>query len=108
VIKIGETLEFPAFYCTETLDRIKAPCGVSSAREAAAILKAQLDTVNAGILFAVAIPEEHALRPATVESAISEALRKADAMNVTGKRITPFLLSELNRITSGRSLEAST
>jgi pseudouridine-5'-phosphate glycosidase len=106
VIKIGETLEFPAFYCSETLDKIKAPYRVSSAKEAAAILRAQLG-IDTGMLFAVPIPEEHALEPAVVESAISEALRKAASMNVTGKRITPFLLSELNRITSGQSLEAS-
>jgi len=108
VIKIGETLEFPAFYCSETLDKIKAPYRVSGAKEAAAILRAHRLGINTGILFAVPIPREHALKPVIVESAISEALRKADSMNVTGKRITPFLLSELNRITSGQSLEAST
>ncbi|XP_011351704.1 pseudouridine-metabolizing bifunctional protein C1861.05 isoform X2 [Ooceraea biroi] len=108
VIKIGETLEFPAFYCSETVDKVKAPCRVSNAKEAAALLEAQRALgINTGVLFAVSIPEEHALQPVIVESAISEALRKANSMNVTGKRVTPFLLSELNEITSGQSLEAN-
>lgn len=108
VIKIGETPEFPAFYCSETSDKIKAPCRVSNANEAAAVLQAQRTLgINTGILFAVPIPEEHALKPDIVESAISEALRKADSTNVTGKQVTPFLLSELNEITCGQSLDAS-
>lgn len=108
VIKIGETPEFPAFYCSNTLDEIKAPCRVSNAKEAADIVEAQrtLD-INTGILFAVSIPNEYALESAIVDSAISEALKKANDMHVTGKQVTPFLLNELNKITDGQSLEAS-
>ncbi|KYM97772.1 Pseudouridine-5'-phosphate glycosidase [Cyphomyrmex costatus] len=108
VIKIGETSEFPAFYCSETTDKIKAPCRISNAKEAAGIIEAQrvLD-INTGILFAVPIPEKYALQPSVVDAAISEALKKANAMHITGKQVTPFLLSELNEITRGQSLEAN-
>lgn len=108
VVKIGDTPEFPAFYCSETSDKIKAPCRVSNAKEAAGIVETQrILGVNTGILLTVSIPEKYALQPSIVDAAISEALKKASAMHVTGKQVTPFLLSALNEITHGQSLEAS-
>ncbi|KAL6425190.1 hypothetical protein ACFW04_009446 [Cataglyphis niger] len=108
VIKIGETPEFPAFYCSETLDKIKAPYRVSNAKKAADIVETQRALgINTGILFAVSIPEKYTLKPDIVDSAISEALERANAMNITGKQVTPFLLNELNNITRGQSLEAN-
>ena len=108
VIKIGETPEFPAFHCSETSDQIKAPCRISNAKEAAGIVETQrVLGINTGILFAVPIPEKYALQPNVMDAAISQALKKVNAMRITGKKVTPFLLSELNEITRGQSLEAS-
>ncbi|KYQ57349.1 Pseudouridine-5'-phosphate glycosidase [Trachymyrmex zeteki] len=108
VVKIGETPEFPAFHCFETSDKIKAPCRISNAKEAAGIVETQrVLGINTGILFAVPIPKKYALQPNVMEAAISEALKKANAMRITGKQVTPFLLSELNEITRGQSLEAN-
>ncbi|KAM0737228.1 Pseudouridine-5'-phosphate glycosidase [Formica fusca] len=108
VIKIGETPEFPAFYCSETLDKIKAPYRVSNAKEAADIVETQRALgIHTGILFAVSIPEKYTLKPDIVDTAISEALERASAMHITGKQVTPFLLNELNNITCGQSLEAN-
>lgn len=107
-MKIGETSDFPAFYCSKTLDGVKAPCRVSNAEEAADIVEAQRRLgIDSGILFAVPIPDGYALDPAVMDAAIREALKKASDARVTGKRVTPFLLNELNDITRGRSLEAS-
>lgn len=108
MIKIGETPEFPAFYCSETLDKIKTPYRVPNAKKAADIVETQRALgINTGILFAASIPEKYTLKPDIVDSAISEALERANAMNITGKQVTPFLLNELNNITRGQSLEAS-
>ncbi|XP_011875981.1 PREDICTED: pseudouridine-metabolizing bifunctional protein C1861.05 [Vollenhovia emeryi] len=108
VVKIGDTPEFPAFYCAATSDKLQAPCRVSNAEEAAGIVETQgVLGLNTGILFAVSIPEKYALQPSAVDAAISQALKKAGDMRVTGKQVTPFLLSELNEITRGRSLEAN-
>lgn len=108
MIKIGETSEFPAFYCSQTSDKIKAPCRISNAKEAADIVETQrILNIGTGILFAVSIPEKYTLKPDIVDSAISEALEKASALHITGKQVTPFLLDELNKITRGQSLEAS-
>lgn len=108
MVKIGETPDFPAFYCPKTLDGLQAPCRVSSAEEAADLMATQSSLgIDSGILFAVPIPEEYALDPAVMDAAIRDALRRAGDARVTGKRVTPFLLSELNEITRGRSLGAS-
>ncbi|XP_032682752.1 pseudouridine-metabolizing bifunctional protein C1861.05 isoform X2 [Odontomachus brunneus] len=108
VVKIGETSDFPAFYCTKTLDEVKAPCRVFNAKEAADVMEAQRALgIGSGILFAVPIPDEHALDPAVMSTAIREALKKASDACITGKQVTPFLLKEINEITRGRSLEAT-
>lgn len=108
MIKIGETSDFPAFYCTKTLDEVKAPCRVFNAKEAADVVETQRALgIGSGILFVMPIPDEHALDPAVMNTAIHEALKKASDACVTGKHVTPFLLREINEITCGRSLEAS-
>ncbi|EFN87201.1 Uncharacterized protein yeiN [Harpegnathos saltator] len=108
VVKIGETLDFPAFYCLKTLNEVKAPCRVSNAEEAADIVQTQRTLgINTGILFAVPIPHEYALDPTVMDVAIREALKKANEARVTGKQVTPFLLSQLNEITHGQSLGAN-
>lgn len=108
VIKIGKTNYFPAFYCTETFQKIKAPHKVSTSEEATEILEKQRELgFQTGILFTVPIPEKYALDSKEMESAIHKALENAKYQNISGKNVTPFLLEELNRITHGQSLQAS-
>ena len=42
-----------------------------------------------------------------IDSAIEDALKKADANNIQGKDVTPFLLAEIKNITGGKSLESN-
>ncbi|XP_060818529.1 uncharacterized protein LOC132908506 [Bombus pascuorum] len=108
IIKIGETNYFPAFYCTESLQKIKVPHRVSNSEEATKILKAQRELgLQTGLLFAVPIPKEYALDSKEMELAIRNALENAKSKNVSGKNVTPFLLEELNKVTHGQSLRAN-
>ncbi|KOC70618.1 Pseudouridine-5'-phosphate glycosidase [Habropoda laboriosa] len=108
VIKIGETNYFPAFYCTETIQKLKAPHRVSNSKEAANILRTQRKLgLQTGLLFAVSIPEKYALDSEEMESAIHKALENAKCKNIRGKNVTPFLLEELNKITHGQSLQSN-
>ncbi|XP_043263251.1 pseudouridine-metabolizing bifunctional protein C1861.05 [Colletes gigas] len=108
VIKIGKTNHFPAFYCTETFNKIETPHKVSSSKEAANILKYQIKLgLRTGLLFAVPIPKTYALDPKEMELAICKALESAKCKDITGKNVTPFLLEELNKITKGQSLQAN-
>nr|XP_003706990.2 PREDICTED: pseudouridine-metabolizing bifunctional protein C1861.05 [Megachile rotundata]XP_012148993.1 PREDICTED: pseudouridine-metabolizing bifunctional protein C1861.05 [Megachile rotundata]XP_012148994.1 PREDICTED: pseudouridine-metabolizing bifunctional protein C1861.05 [Megachile rotundata] len=108
VIKIGETNHFPAFYCTETFQKLKVPHRVSNSKEAADTLKAQKElNLQTGLLFVVPIPQKYALDPKEMELAICKALEKAKSNHVSGKDVTPFLLKEVNNITHGQSLQAN-
>lgn len=42
-----------------------------------------------------------------INTAITNALKEAEINAVSGKEITPFLLSKISEITQGRSLQTS-
>ena len=60
-----------------------------------------------GVLVGNPIPEEAALPDEAVALAIESAHRAAAAAGVSGKAITPFLLSRIAEATAGRSLAAN-
>jgi pseudouridine-5'-phosphate glycosidase len=98
--------EMPAFYSRES--GIDVDQRVDSADEVASIIKArnELGLSNA-ILVTVPIPTEFEIDRETMERAIDHALKKSFAEGVSGKRTTPFLLSEVSKITEGRSIAAN-
>lgn len=100
------TQEFPAFYTRSSgLDLIDC---VETPEDAARLLAAHesLD-LPSGILFTAPIPQTDALDTDEINAHIEQALTDADAQNVTGKEITPFLLSRLVELTGGASLAAN-
>ena len=42
-----------------------------------------------------------------IEAVIQQALNEAKEQNVTGKKVTPFLLARIKQLTEGRSLETN-
>lgn len=52
------------------------------------------------------IPKEHELEPAFINKSIEEALEKAEAGGIKGKKVTPFLLDYL-KVQQGDSLAAN-
>ena len=76
--------------------------------EAAAILKARRDLgLTGGVLVSNPCPEETALPNEYIEKAIDEAVKEAEEQKITGKAVTPFLLSRIATITGGESLETN-
>jgi pseudouridine-5'-phosphate glycosidase len=55
----------------------------------------------------VPIPEEYAVAPEDIEPAIQQALQMAEAQNIRGKAITPFLLQHVSELTGGESQKAN-
>lgn len=98
--------EMPAFYSREsglTVDQ-----RVDSAEEVARIINARDDLgLPNAILVTAPIPEEFEIDRETMERAIDHALKKAYSAGISGKATTPFLLSEISKITEGRSIEAN-
>lgn len=99
---------FPAFYTRTTSPALRVDRTVETAREVADIFKMrQRVGPPGGVLVCQPLPEEHALDSREVEAAIESALREACSQGITGREVTPFLLGNLARATSGRSLTAN-
>ena len=100
-----KTDRFPAFYSYQSnlkVDKIDTP------RQIADIYKTNIEFgLNNGILIANPIPEKYEIPFAEMEEYINLALKKAKKNNITGRELTPFLLSEIVKITEGRSLQAN-
>jgi pseudouridine-5'-phosphate glycosidase len=101
-----QTDEFPAFYSRES--GLPVDVRVETAAEAAAIIRTRRDLGLPGTtLVCVPVPPEYALPPQEVETALHDALRRASDLGITGKALTPFLLSAVAEATYGRGLEAN-
>lgn len=98
-----QTATFPAFYATSS--GLPVDVRVETPSEVAAILQARWQAgLDGGVLIAAPPPAGLALPPDEMEAAIAQALQSAEESGITGKAITPYLLSRVAQITAGRSL----
>lgn len=105
VIGFG-TDEFPAFYTRRS--GFGVDYRVDSSLEVAEALKAKWDlNLNGGMVIGNPIPEQFEMDYDTITNAIETALREADENNITGKKVTPFLLDKVKTITAGQSLASN-
>lgn len=98
--------QLPAFYSRSSgLDIDER---IEDADSAARIIRARdnLDLKSA-ILVTVPVPEDNEIGLSEIESILAEALTRAEAENIAGKAITPFLLSQMSRLSEGRTLSAN-
>lgn len=101
-----KTSELPAFYSSES--GFDVDYKIDSALEIAEILKTKWNLlIDGGVLVANPIPIAFELETSVMDEAIRQAIIDADNENITGKEITPYLLSKVNEITQGKSLEAN-
>jgi len=97
---------FPAFYTRSS--GLPLPLSVDDVQTLARVVRAHWRIhPNVGVLIANPIPESAALDRAEIERGIAVALEDAAAKGVSGKALTPFLLSRLAELTEGRSVEAN-
>jgi len=101
-----KTSELPAFYSSES--GYDVDYKIDSTLEIAKILKTKWDLpIDGGVLVTNPIPVAFELETSIMNEAINQAIIEADNENITGKKITPFLLSKVNEITQGKSLDAN-
>ena len=101
-----KTSELPAFYSSES--GIDVDYKIDSAQEIAEILKTKWDlSLDGGVLVTNPIPVAFELETGVMNDAINQAIIEADNNKTSGKKITPYLLSKVNEITQGKSLEAN-
>ncbi len=105
VIGFG-TSELPAFYTRHS--GLSVDARADTPAEVARIVAAQRSLgLESGCVVAVPIPEEDALGESQTETMIGQALAAAEARQIKGKEITPFLLSFLHDQTGGDTLRAN-
>lgn len=101
-----KTSELPAFYSSES--GFDVDYKIDSAQEIAEILKTKWDlSLDGGVLVTNPIPIAFELETGVMNDAINQAIIEADNNKISGKKITPYLLSKVNEITQGKSLEAN-
>ncbi|KAF2344904.1 Pseudouridine-5'-phosphate glycosidase, partial [Trinorchestia longiramus] len=97
---------FPDFFTRSS--SVVATSYISDPKDAAhMILHAKELGLRQGLVFAVPIPEKEEPAGAKIKKAIEEAVDLANSSSVSGKDVTPFVLSEVLRKTEGRSLTAN-
>jgi pseudouridine-5'-phosphate glycosidase len=101
-----QTDEFPAFYTRSS--GLGVDARVETPDEAAKIAIESWEAgISSAILLVVPPPEESALSPDEMESAIQTALREAESASIHGAETTPFLLKRVSELTGGESLRAN-
>jgi len=101
-----KTSEMPAFYSTKS--GFNVDYRIDAATDIAGILKTKWDlSIDGGVLVTNPIPVAFELESSVMNEAINLAIIEADNENITGKKITPYLLSKVNEITKGKSLDAN-
>lgn len=101
-----KTSDLPAFYSSNS--GFNVDYRVDSAFDISEILKTKWSlSINGGVLVTNPIPKKFELELAMMNEAINKAIIEAEKEKITGKEITPYLLSKVNEITQGKSLNAN-
>ena len=101
-----QTDEFPAFYSRQS--GLPVDARVDTPEEAARIIRAKWELgLEGGVLVTVPVSEEAELPRELAEEAIARALAAAQEQGITGKALTPFLLSRIAQSTEGASVGAN-
>ena len=101
-----KTSELPAFYSSRS--GFDVDYRIDTASNIAEILKTKWQlSINGGVLVTNPIPEAFELETVVMNQAINDAIIEVDKAKITGKEITPYLLSKVNEITQGESLNAN-
>ncbi len=98
--------EMPGFYSRSS--GLDVDQRVEGAAEVVDIIRARdaLD-LTASVLVTVPVPSSSEIPLDEVEAILALALADAERQNITGKRITPFLLSRMSDASEGRTLAAN-
>lgn len=98
--------EVPAFYSWSS--GLAVDERVETAQDVAEVANArdELEMKNT-ILVTVPVPEQFEIDRGELETILAGALKLAATNNITGKEITPFLLSQMSERSGGRTLAAN-
>lgn len=98
--------EFPSFYSRRS--GFASPLSVANEAEAARVLHTKWTLgLGGGVMLANPVPAEAEIPAEEMAGQIEQALSDMNALGLTGKDTTPYLLGRIVEITGGRSLETN-
>lgn len=101
-----KTDEFPAFYSRKS--GLGVDYRMDNIQELAHILFTKWNLgMKGGVLIANPILKKDQMKFDSINQAIEEAILMAEKKGIKGKKITPFLLEKIGKLTEGKSLEAN-
>jgi pseudouridine-5'-phosphate glycosidase len=100
------TDEFPAFYSRTS--GLPAPLRADTPEQVAEMLRTQRSLgLPQGVLVANPVPAAQEIPRETMDAWIAQAMAELGRRNITGKGVTPFLLSRIVELSGGASLETN-
>jgi pseudouridylate synthase len=98
--------EFPSFYSSKS--GFKTPLRLDTTEDIASMLYTKWQFgLTGSVLIANPVPAIFEVNRDDMETHIQKALAAAEASNIKGKEVTPFLLKYIAEYTQGESLEAN-
>jgi len=98
--------EMPAFYSRHS--RLPVDVRANSANEVVEIFNAQRALqMHTSLLLTVPVPQEFEVDAEQLRRVLNEALEKAEREAITGRDVTPFLLSQMAQFSEGATLRAN-
>jgi pseudouridine-5'-phosphate glycosidase len=98
--------EMPAFYARRS--GLPADIRCDSPEEVAELFRAQETLgIERALLVTVPVPEEFEVPVADLQRTLDAALHQAETENVSGRELTPFLLSRMAQQSGGATLKAN-
>jgi pseudouridine-5'-phosphate glycosidase len=100
------TASLPAFFTRDSCFNVDVR--LDTAEQIARLMKVNWELgLNNGLVICNPIPEPYALARDVVDLAMEQALAEANAEGITGKAVTPFLISRVGELTGGDSTTGS-
>jgi pseudouridine-5'-phosphate glycosidase len=101
-----QTSEFPGFFCASTDEQLEHR--LDTPEEVIDYYKYALRCgLNSSVLICVPVPEEVAIARDAMDEMIVEAGRQANALDIRGKALFPFLLTALEVLSGGKTRPAT-
>ncbi len=98
-----QTDEFTAFYTRSS--GLNVDIQVDTPEQVAKVAREMWEAgLTSSVLLVVPPPDESSMSQEMIESVVREALADADAEDIHGSAITPFLLARVSELTGGESL----
>jgi pseudouridine-5'-phosphate glycosidase len=98
--------EMPAFYSSSS--GLPVDVSVNEPSEVVKLFRAQEELkLNRALLVTVPVPAESAVAEDELKQTLDAALKQAEEQSISGRELTPFLLSRMAETSSGATLKAN-